>query len=141
MNFGIDFLYGNNSDSNGIRVQEMERKSYHGGLCQVFNHSLGKDLAYYDFCSMYASILDSEKFPLSQGQLLLGLNLNIESPLNEFYLYGVSEFEFDSPITNFPVPAEKNEFIYVREYRGETIYLWGREIIFAKKLGLKMIKI
>jgi len=51
-----------------MKVQGLERVSYFGGVTQVFNHQKGENLCYYDFVSMYVSVMIQDYFPLSQGE-------------------------------------------------------------------------
>ena len=97
------FVFGNQPSQHGALISEYERASYFGGMTQVFKHH-GSDVVYYDFVSMYPSVMYDSKFPVTCGQLS-ALQADENSVFDASALFIVTEFEFKPQviITNLPV--------------------------------------
>jgi len=71
--------------------------SYYGGLCQVWNYQpVEKGSQFFDFVSMYVSILSHELFPISQGfEYMIKQDIHSADYLQDITLYVLNSFEFD----------------------------------------------
>jgi len=145
-----DMAFKSFREEKGIYIQKIEtviaKESYYGGRVECYVNNLRvEDVKYYDFNSLYPSVMKGNLFPVKYVQTLENPSFEVVKELikRNFFIFAEIEVEVPNDVNIPPFPYRgKDEKLYFPTGRFTTC-LAMPEIILGLELGYikKFIKV